>query len=170
MPGPMYFFIRAWLVFPASKGRNAMKVSAKALFISVLVALIVGLALGFFPQYRKAATLTENNKSLQSALGKTQDQLAISSFAARCGSVYVEAVKQNYSIASTNASSLFTGLRKYADQASDQNVKQQLEQILDGRDTIIAGLAKGDPAVAQQLQDLFLKLRSIQDSVTAGTM
>lgn len=141
-----------------------MRFSAKTMATSVLVALIVGFLLGFVPQYRKNSAMMQSNESLQSELGKTQARMAISGFTSRSALVYVEAEKHNFSVASESASSLFTDLRKYSDQVPDKNSKQQLEQILYLRDHIIAGLATADPAVVQQLQELFLKMQSIQAS------
>jgi hypothetical protein len=148
-----------------------MKVSGRTVAISLVVGLILGLLAGFVPQHQKNSILRHNNlalaegeASLQNELAKTQARLAISALTVRSAVVYVEAEKHDYSVALGNASSLFTDLRKFADQSSDANVKQQLEQVLSTRDQVIAGLAKADPAVVQALQDMFLKMQSIRDS------
>lgn len=148
-----------------------MKFSGRTVAISLVVGLILGLLAGFVPQHQKNSILRHNNlaltegeASLQNELAKTQARLAISAFTVRSAVVYVEAEKHDYSVALESASSLFTDLRKYTDQSSDANVKQQLGQVLSTRDQVIAGLAKADPAVVQQLQDMFLKMQSIRDS------
>jgi uncharacterized membrane-anchored protein YhcB (DUF1043 family) len=159
-----------------------MNFSAKTTAISALAGLALGFFLGFIPQHlensklgqskeslqgqlaKAQAGFTRDKESLQGQLANTQSELAISAFTVRSAVVYVQAEKHNYTVAAGNASSLFTDMRSFTDQTSDNNLKQQLEHILDVRDKIIAGLAKADPAVAQQLQDLFLKMQSIRDS------
>jgi hypothetical protein len=136
--------------------------------ISIGVALILGFLLGFIPEQRKNSTATSERDTAQSQLVTVQKEADLSSFKVRAAMTYIQAEKKNFSNASSSASSFFTDLQAYAAQTSDSGLKQQLESVLSQRDSIISGLAKADPAVTEQLQNLFLKMQSIQPTGDPG--
>ena len=145
-----------------------MEYNAKTLGLSALAGLVIGLLVGYIPAHMQNSdltntnnTLTQNKSELQGQFNKTQYDLGLSKLAERSGLAYADAEKNNFSVAQTEASQLFTNLRKVVDRSSDQNLKQQLGEILATRDSTIAALAKADPAVKQRLQEIFRKMIAI---------
>jgi predicted transcriptional regulator len=141
-----------------------MAMSGKASAILAASALIVGLLIGFIPAHLNSSSLNHDNKLLQADLVSTRTQLTLSNFTVQSAKLYTEAAKNNFSIASANASNFFTELRKYIDQSNDETLKKQLEAVMAKRDGIIAGLAKADPAVTTQVQDTFLAMQQISSA------
>lgn len=145
-----------------------MNFSAKTFGISVLIALGIGFLIGYIPQHTRTTTATRQKNDAQAALQRAQEEATLNGFKDRVGIVYVEAEKKNFAQASSDASSVFTAMQSYSDQTSDSGVRQELDPYLKLRDAIISGLAKGDPAVTGQLQDIFVKMQSISPSSSGG--
>ncbi|MEO6924437.1 MAG: hypothetical protein ABI064_06595 [Acidobacteriaceae bacterium] len=150
-----------------------MKGSTKAVGVSIVVVLILGFLGGFIPEHMRSAKLSAETAVLdqkiagaQAVLQQTQNALTLSNFAVGAAVLYSTAEKNNYSEASTEASSLFTALRNYTDSAQDQIVKAKLTQVLNERDTTIAALAKADPAVKAKLRQIFVDLAGVAGSMT----
>ena len=134
------------------------KAIAGGIFV-VMVGVFLG---GFLPQYQRASQAAQENRQLQTQLEVSRQAEAISSFRNRAALLYIEAARSNFSVAAGMASKDFTDMRSYADGTTDAGLKQGLNDILTSRDAIIGGLAKADPAVTAQLQDMFLRMQKIQ--------
>lgn len=146
-----------------------MTSSHKVFGITAIIALIIGFCVGFIPEHikvsnqqNKIAGLTADGVGTQGQLSQAQNELALDRLTIEAALVSADAERNNYSVASSGASQLFTGLRQYADQTQDQQMKQQFEQILGIRDRTIAALAKADPAVKPLLQEIFRKLHDVE--------
>ncbi|MEO8025256.1 MAG: hypothetical protein ABI823_02220 [Bryobacteraceae bacterium] len=126
------------------------------------VLFVVGFLGGFVPQYSKASKADGEVQDLKQQLDASRRASAIHSFQNRMGLLYVEAARSNFSVASERASKDFTDLRSFENQTSDANLKSALEDILNSRDAVIAGLAKADPAVAASIQGLYLKMQALK--------
>jgi len=100
------------------------------------------------------------SSSLQRNLNQAKSQLALTNFAVRAVTMLADADRNDYSVASSDASSLVTDLRKSTDQSGDQ-AAAQLSQVLAVRDRTITGLAKADPGTKQLLLQIFLKTQSV---------
>jgi hypothetical protein len=131
--------------------------------------VIVGLSLfllgflgGFVPQYSRVSKTMQENQELRRQLVATQRSEAVNVFRNRAALLYMEVEKSNFSVASESASKFFTDLRAFTNQSADVSLKQNLEDILSVRDSIIGGLAKPDPAVTAQIRELFLKMQNIE--------
>jgi hypothetical protein len=134
----------------------------------LVLGLLVGLLVGFIPEHSevsklsgKVAALTRTQAAAEGKLAASQSRLALSNFAVRAAALYWQVEKNNYSVASVAASSLFTDLQQYASQTTDPAVEQTLEQVLSVRDQTIAGLARADPTVKEHLQQIFSKLQTL---------
>ena len=75
------------------------------------------------------------------------------------GFAYVQANQKNYGIAAGIATRFFNRVREVASQTPDPNAKKMYEDLLISREKITAELAKGDPGVMGDLQDLFVRTR-----------
>jgi hypothetical protein len=119
--------------------------------IAAVVLIAVFLA-GFVPQYVKANRLdTELRQARQANVSAELRDLI--------GLAYVQANQKNYGLAAATTTRFFNRVRDVANQTAGQNSKKALENLLVARDKVTAALAKGDAAVAGDLQDLFLKTR-----------
>ncbi len=123
--------------------------------IAGLILFIAGVLIGFVPQYSK---LTDAEHQLE----VSRRAEAINDFRNRFALLYFEIAKNNFSVALTMASKEFTDLRIFVDRTSDQSLKSGLTDVLSSRDSVIAGLAKADPAVGAQIQTLFMKMQKIE--------
>ena len=118
--------------------------------IIIAVAVVVAFLVGFIPQYVKAQRLeTELHAAQQAGAGAELRDLV--------AQAYVQADQKNFGLAATTASRFFNRTREVATQTTDATVKNSLESLLTARDKVTAELAKGDPAVVGDLQDLFTR-------------
>lgn len=120
--------------------------------IIAAVVLIVVFLVGFVPQYAKANRL--DSELRQARLLNTSAELRD-----LVGVAYFQANQKNYGIAAGIIAQFFNRVREVANQAPDANTRKSLEELLAPRDKISAELAKGDPGVMADLQDLFVKTR-----------
>ncbi len=120
--------------------------------IVAAVAVIAAFLLGFVPQYVKANRLeNELRQSRQETAGaELRDLIALA---------YVQANQKNYGLAAETSTRFFSRLRHRASQEADASRRKTLEGLLAVQDKVTAELAKGDPAVIGDLQELFVKVR-----------
>lgn len=113
---------------------------------------------GFLPEYvaaqRAAGQLRLARQ--QNTYGQLRDLAALA---------YVQAVQKNYGLAADTAARYFNRAREMANQAPG-DARQGFQALLAPRDKVTGELARGDPAVLSDLQDLFLKTR--QATIAAG--
>jgi predicted negative regulator of RcsB-dependent stress response len=116
-----------------------------------LIVFILGLLIGFVPQYWKAHGLREQLASCHTKtdLAKVQQSAALT---------YVAATQLNYGVASGYAQTFFANAQSVQATTPDAAIKDVLNQILSARDKITADLAKGSPEVVGELQPLVLKI------------
>jgi hypothetical protein len=116
--------------------------------IVIAVVVVVAFLLGFIPQYVKA-------QHLESELRSAQQANAGADLRDLIAQAYVQANQKNFGLAAETASRYFNRAREMASQTSNATAKSTLEGALSLRDKVTAQLAKGDPAVMGDLQDLF---------------
>lgn len=148
-----------------------MQNSLKAVAFSAFGGLILGLLLGFLPEHSansklqdQNASLTQDKAGVQNQLNLTRQRLQLSSFAVRSAEVSSQAQSNNFSVASSTASGLFTDLRQYVDANPESDSTQQVKEVLSARDRVIAGLAQANPAVKPLLQQIFSKLENVSEA------
>lgn len=120
-------------------------------FLTWVIVFVVGLLIGFVPQYWKARGLREEVKSCHTKadLAKVQQSAALT---------YVAATQLNYGLASGYAQTFFVNAQNAQATTEDPAIKDVLTQVLSARDKITADLAKGGAEVVAELQPLVLKL------------
>jgi hypothetical protein len=118
------------------------------LWMSVLV---LGMLLGFVPQYVKARRLQQqaNFCSANLQLAEVQRLAALT---------YLSATQLNYGVAAGYADQFFNQLQRLAGSSHDAALDTTLGEVLSSRDKITADLAKGNPQVVSELQPILLKL------------
>lgn len=121
--------------------------------VVIAAALVVVFLVGFVPQAVKASRLDSELRQSRAALsGAGLRDLA--------GLAYVQANQKNYGLAAETCGRFFNSVRPAAAETEDATRRKSIEDLLVTRDRITAELAKGDPAVIGELQDLFLKTRA----------
>jgi hypothetical protein len=120
-----------------------------------VIVFIVGLLVGFVPQYWKAQTVRErlNSCTATADLSKVQQSAALT---------YVAATQLNYGVASGYAQTFFASAQTLQGTTTDPSVKDVLSQVLSARDKITGDLAKGSAEVVGELQPLVIKLEQAQ--------
>ncbi len=119
---------------------------------AALLLVIAAFLAGFVPQYARAKRLEEE------LLAARQDN-ARAQLRDLAGLAYIQASQRNYGLTADACARFFDRARELANQTPDANGKKPLADLLSFRERISAGLAKGDPAVLNDLQALFLRTR-----------
>jgi hypothetical protein len=124
-------------------------------FLTWVIVFIVGLLIGFVPQYWKAHGLRQdlNSCTAKADLARVQQSAALT---------YVAATQLNYGVASGYAQTFFAGAQTLQGTTTDASVKDVLSQVLAARDKITGDLAKGSSDVVGELQPLMTKLEQTQ--------
>jgi hypothetical protein len=125
------------------------------------VLVIVGGLVGFIPEYAKLVAAHHEIENLRQQLDVSKRAEAMNSFRNRAAMLYTETTQNNFTVALGMASKYFTDLRAFTDRTTDPTLKQELGSVLSSRDAILGGLAKADPAISVQIQELFLKLQKL---------
>ena len=121
------------------------------LLIEAIVVVVAFLG-GFLPQYIKTRRLDGELHALQQANANAElRDLA--------GLSYVQANQKNYGLAAATSTRFFNRARELADLAADPPARKAMEDLMPPRDKIAAELAKGDPEVIGDLQDVFARTR-----------
>lgn len=124
-------------------------------FLAWIIVFIVGLLIGFVPQYWKARGLKED---LSSCTAKTD----LARLQQSASLTYVAATQLNYGVASGYAQTFFGAAQTLQASTTDTSLKDLLSQALAARDKITSDLAKGSAEVVGELQPLVLKLEEAQ--------
>jgi hypothetical protein len=121
-------------------------------FVVAVVLLIVVFLAGFLPTYAKANRLENELREArrEHSLAQLRDLACLA---------YFQANQKDYGLAAGTSTRFFDRTREAAKQEPDSSAGKPLEDLLSLRDPITAELAKGDPAVLNSLQSLFVKTR-----------
>ena len=112
---------------------------------------VVVFLVSFVPEYIKASRS-------DSTLSQAQQGQRMSSLRDLSALMYFQATQKNYGLAAGTAAQFFSRVGAVAGQSPEPQRKAILD-LLSPRDRITAGLAKGDPAVVNDLGVLFEKTR-----------
>lgn len=122
--------------------------------------LLIIFLVGFIPMWVKARAAT-------SSLIDTEHQLRLVRMQNNLASAVIDARRGDYEPARQGASEFFTSLRAQIDKADTPNFtpaqRQAMQPLFAGRDEIITLLARGDPASADRLSDLYVSYRRIMN-------
>jgi hypothetical protein len=133
---------------------------AARIIIIAAGALVLGIVIGFVPAWvmgqRQAKEFANARQELE--LNVLQNLL---------GSAAVGARRGNYEPARQEVSEFFTRLRTEADRgeksALNAGQRERVTPLFDQRDNIITLLARGDPASAERLSDLYVEYRKAME-------
>jgi hypothetical protein len=139
-------------------------VETKHKLILWAVLFLVGFLLGFFPQYSRRAEvqdrLEQTREELRSARGEIDDlvfQLRLAEMRDLLGMLHLEATRQNFGVAADHSTRFFNLVGELAALDPDDTRRAELQRLLQGRDTVTALLAQGDPAVVAEIRSLLIR-------------
>ena len=128
----------------------------KKIVVSLVLGVVVFLT-GFLPQYFKAARLevevAEGKQHLESCESKSR----LSELRDLAALMYLEASQKNYTVAGGYSTRFFDQIRQAMNQTADPKLKHNLQEILDLRDAITAGLARGEAGVVNEVQTVLMR-------------
>jgi len=122
--------------------------------------VLLGFLLGFVPQYSRLSDSRAEATNLTSQLNVEKHGRRVADFRNRGAQLYFEVANRNFSSAAEQASKFFTDLRQFANE-SEGPTRDRLEKALQGRDAIVAAIAKADPNASTLIHELFLQLQQV---------
>lgn len=137
---------------PMKERRTDRARAAGKRLLALAAVALVAFMIGAGWQYMRA-------ERIQDRLTETERQLAFTTLEARLGAATLEAQRGSYAVAAQLASDFFDGLQHLI-QSTPDAARQHFAGVLDRRDQVIAGLARGDENTARLLSDLFLQWRT----------
>ncbi len=125
----------------------------RKILIAALVLIAVFLV-GYVPQAVRASRLSSELKAatLKNQEAHLRDLAAL---------MYIQASQKNYGLAAQTSTAFFNSVQQTAGRVQSASEKKPFDDIFSYRDKVTAELAKGDPAVIGDLQDLYLKTRTV---------
>jgi len=132
--------------------RNTASRPAKNTIIIVAVLVVAAFLAGFLPSYIK-------RRGLESELRQATMENRMSQLRDLAGLAYLQANQKNYGLAADSSARFFQSTREVLNQTQDTARRKALEDLLGSRDKIASELSRGDPAVVNDLQTVFVKTR-----------
>jgi hypothetical protein len=136
--------------------------------LAVLVVLLVAGAFvaGYWPQRERLVQAQADVTELRRQLSETRSQLAAAEAKSRLGRLFGQflalreaVVSGNYGAAQALSSAFFDHVRQEGAGATDGTARTALDAILMRRDTVTAGLARGEGSVREALVPIERELR-----------
>jgi hypothetical protein len=136
--------------------------------VAVLVVLLVAAAfvVGYWPQHRELGQAQADAVEARRQLAETRSQLAAAEVKARLGRLFGQYLALQDAVASGNygeaqalSSPFFDAVREEVTKGSDPAARTALDAILGRRDTVTAGLARGEGSVREALVPIERELR-----------
>ena len=123
--------------------------------------LLIAFLLGFVPMWLQS-------RESASRLAEAEHQLSLARLENALASAVIDARQGEYESARQAASDFFTSLRAETDRGNDSALspaqREGVQPLYTRRDEIITLLARGDPASADRLSDLYVLYRKIMNS------
>jgi len=138
-----------------------MELSAKTGGIVSLMMLLGGFLGGFVPQYQRANTQEAEVQRLSAEAGKLRGEERLSRLRDLVSVVYFQASLKNYGLASEQTTELFK-LAEELVAGADEGPKPLARRVLQDRDALVGGLAKGDEAVMALLAPIVEAVHGIK--------
>jgi hypothetical protein len=130
-----------------------MQLSAKTGGIVAAVLLLGGFLGGFVPQFQRANTQEAEVQRLTAEAGRLRAEGRLGQLRDLVSLVYFQASRKNYGLASEQAAALFK-LAEELNNGAEEGPKPLARRILQDRDALVGGLAKGDDGVMGLLAPL----------------
>ncbi|MEP7341091.1 MAG: hypothetical protein ABI977_25400 [Acidobacteriota bacterium] len=120
--------------------------------------ILAAFLIGFIPMWLKA-------REGAGKLARVESELQMARMENTLASAVIDARRGDYEQARQTASQFFASLRAESDLGSNsfltQTQRERLHSLFTGRDDLITLLARGDPAAADRLSDLYVTYREL---------
>lgn len=127
-------------------------------FVVYAGVLLIVFLLGFIPMWLKA-------RQSANSLAGAERELSLAKLHSSLASAVIDARRGDYEPARQTASQFFTSLRAEIDKGDASSFTEAqrtgLQALFTGRDELITLLARGDPASADRLSDVYVAYRKI---------
>jgi hypothetical protein len=127
------------------------------LIIGAILVAAVFLA-GFVPQYLETRRLRDQAAALSQRAQALERRLELAGLRDTLALAYLETNRKNYGTARQHTTEFFTRAREVANQTADSGLRSVLEQSLQRRDDITAGLTAGDGAIRDAVESLYQQI------------
>ncbi|MFP5229089.1 MAG: hypothetical protein ACLGXA_15850 [Acidobacteriota bacterium] len=127
----------------------------KVYLIVGVVLVVAAFMLGFIPQHLKGRDIQSQLSAARQQLDSERKESQLDELCLLSGRVYIEAELKNYGLASQYSSKFFDLARAMNNAAPGSSRQAFLQEVLAQRDAVTGGLAKGDPGVVPEVQDMF---------------
>ena len=141
-----------------NEDRMIQGMTRRTKLIVALAALAVVFLLGFVPQYGKVRALRDEVGAADARIVSLQSKLKLAELRDLMGLVYLETNQKNYGVARQHSTQFFTKARQFTGETSDPGLTTMLQEILQQRDDVTAGLAEGQPEIRTTLEEVLRKL------------
>jgi hypothetical protein len=121
---------------------------------AALAALIVSFLLGFVPQYRKNTRCEEGLRTQRARIQALESDVSLGRARDLAAALFIETVNRNFGNATSRASDFFNHVRSVLSASGASGSRADLEWLLAQRDAVITTLARSDPAVQKQAQEI----------------
>jgi hypothetical protein len=123
-------------------------------WIIVLIAVFLA---GFIPQYVNASRYSHELETTRNQLSSCQFNGKLCQLRDLAALMYMQTNEKNFGLASENSKKFFSLAQEIADQTTNPELKQKLNEILASRQAITAELSSAEPSVVTQLRQLMAK-------------
>jgi hypothetical protein len=130
-----------------------------------LVLLLVGLGLGFVPEYLKNRELRAELANPQKTIDTMNLQIQLGQLRDEASMALLEISRQNFGLARDHVSEYYTKLKDISDNVQDPNLKKSLQDLSMTRDAITADLATATGAALTAWQPVVLKTFDVTKNV-----
>ena len=137
------------------------------LLVAILILLGAAFVAGYWPEHEKLIAAQDNAAQVQQQLATTQAVARICKLENELLQLMGQTENQNYGEARNLSKTFFDDLRQEADRDQNASYKQDLENILAGRDAVTAGLARADASTAATLRQYLTQMQQLLQKLTS---
>jgi predicted transcriptional regulator len=133
----------------------------KFLLVATLILLGAAYVAGYWPEHEKLIAAQESAAQVQQQLATAQAVARICKLENDLLALIGQTENQNYGEARNLSKAFFDNLRQEVDRDQNATYKQDLENILSGRDAVTAGLARADASTAATLRQYLAQMQQL---------
>jgi hypothetical protein len=130
--------------------------TAAGRILTIAVVVLVAFVVGFLIGEIRLSQVRGQADQAQTEVQGLRAQLELSELRDLSGLMFLEVSRNNYGLAANHSRRYFQRVEDVMQRTDDPQLRRALEQIAGRRDAITAGLARGEAAVQQEVQVLFL--------------
>jgi hypothetical protein len=133
----------------------------KFLLTTTVILLGVAYVAGYWPEHQKLLAAEQSAAQAQQQLASAQAVARICKLENDLLALIGQTENQNYGEARNLSKTFFDNLRQEADRDQNASYRQDLENILSGRDAVTAGLARTDASTAATLREYLVQMQQL---------